>query len=52
MPIIDATRLFIKVVNNFKESTINLHSPLEEFVIRKCGRDIAYIDNRRDAQKV
>ena len=52
MPIIDATRLFIGVVNNLKKGTIDLHSPLEEFVIRKCGNDLAYIDNRRDAKQI
>jgi len=34
-----------------KKGTINLHSPLEEFVIRKCGDDLAYVDNRRDAKQ-
>jgi len=34
-----------------KKGTINLHSPLEEFIIRKCGSDLAYIDNRRDAKQ-
>lgn len=50
--LIDAATLFIKVVNNLKKGTINLHSPLEEFVIRKCGRDLAYIDNRKDAKQL
>jgi hypothetical protein len=34
-----------------KKGTINLHSPLEELVIRKCGDDLAYMDNRRDAKQ-
>lgn len=34
-----------------KKGAINLHSPLEEFVIRKCGDDLAYVDNRRDAKQ-
>jgi len=38
-------------VNNLKKGTINLHSPLEEIVIRKCGDDLAYVDNRRDAKQ-
>lgn len=33
-----------------KKGTVNLNSPLEELVIRKCGNDLAYIDNRRDAK--
>jgi len=48
---IDAAHLFIKVANNLKKGTINLHSPLEEFVVRKCGKDLAYIDNRKDAKE-
>ncbi len=46
-----ATQLFIKVVNNLKKGTVNLHSPLEEFVIRKCGDYLAYVDNRKDAKQ-
>jgi len=52
MPVIDAARLFVRVVDNLKKGTINLHSPLEEFVIRKCGNDLAYIDNRKDAKQI
>jgi hypothetical protein len=48
---IDAVQFFIRTVNNLKKGTINFHSPLEEFVIRKCGNDLAYIDNRRDAKE-
>jgi len=51
MPIIDAAHLFIRVANNLKKDTINFHSPLEEMVIRKCGRELAYIDNRKDAKE-
>jgi hypothetical protein len=25
---------------------------LEEFVIRKCGKDLAYIDNRKEAREI
>jgi len=35
-----------------KKGTINLHSPLEELVIRTCGKDLAYIDNRKDAKQI
>jgi hypothetical protein len=52
MSVIDATQLFTKVINNLMKGAINLHSPLEEFVIRKCGNDLAYIDNRKDAKQV
>lgn len=52
MSVIDATDFFIRVVNNLKKGTLNLHSPLEEFVIRKCEKDLAYIDNRKDAKQI
>jgi len=52
MSLIDATTLFVGVINNLKKGTINLHSPLEEFVIRTCGKDLAYIDNRKDAKQL
>jgi len=52
MSLIDATTLFVRIVNNLKKGTINQHSPLEEFVIKACGNDLAYIDNRRDAKQV
>lgn len=48
---IDATRLFIRTVNNLKGEKISLHSPLEELVIRKCGSDLAYIDDRKEAKE-
>ena len=31
MSLIDAATLFVRVINNLKKDTINLHSPLEEF---------------------
>jgi len=45
------TQLFINVVDNLKRDTTNLHSPLEEFMVRNCGNDLAYVDNRRDAKQ-
>jgi len=51
MSLIDATSLFVRAVNNLKKGTINLHSPLEELVIKTCGKDLAYVDNRRDAKQ-
>jgi len=47
----DAAHLFIEMANNLKKRVINLHSPLEEIVIRTCGNDLAYIDNRREAKE-
>jgi len=47
----DATHLYVEVINNLKRGVINLHSPLEEIVIRTCGHDLAYIDNRRGAKE-
>jgi len=47
----DAKQLFIKVIDSLKKGTINLGSPLEELVIRTCGNDLAYIDNRREAKQ-
>jgi len=52
MLVINATDFFFRVVNNLKKGTLNLHSPLEEFVIRECGKDLAYIDNRKDAKQI
>jgi len=52
MSFTDATTLFVRVVNNLKKGIMNLHSPLDGFVITTCGKDLAYIDNRRDAKEV
>jgi len=52
MSLTDATTLFVEVINNLKKGRINLHSPLEEFVIKTCGKKLAYIDNRKDAKQV
>lgn len=51
MSLVDAGVLFVRVVNNLKKGKINLNSPLEEFVIRNCGEDLAYVDNRKDAKE-
>jgi len=47
----DAAHLFIQMANNLKKGIINLHSPLEEIVIKTCGNDLAYIDNRKEAKE-
>lgn len=52
MSVIDATTLFVTVIDNLRKGTINLQSPLEELVIRTCGNDLAYIDNRKDAKQL
>jgi hypothetical protein len=50
MSLTDANTLFVEIIDNLKKGTINLHSPLEELVIKVCGKKLAYIDNRRDAK--
>jgi len=52
MSLTDAATLFVEAINNLKTGKINLHSPLEEFVIKTCGKKLAYIDNRRGAKQV
>jgi len=51
MSLTDATTLFVRLANSLKKGVINLHSPLEELVIKTCGNDLAYIDNRKDARQ-
>jgi hypothetical protein len=51
MSLIDATTLFVRIINNLKKDTINLNSPLEEFVVRTCGKDLAYVDDRKNAKE-
>jgi hypothetical protein len=46
---INVIELFIEMVNHLKKGTISLHTPLEEMVLKACGSDLAYVDNRRDA---
>jgi len=48
---IDGVQLFVRVVDNLVAKRISLHSSLEEFVIKSCGSDLAYVDNRKDAKK-
>lgn len=47
---IDVTDFFIGAVNSLKAGTLSLHSPLEEMVLKVSARNLAYIDNRRDAK--
>jgi hypothetical protein len=51
MPLNDAVELFVKTATNLEKGLINLNFPLEEIVIKQCGKDLAYIDNRRDAKE-
>jgi len=47
---IDVIDFFIGAVNSLKAGTLSLHSPLEEIVLKVSARNLAYIDNRRDAK--
>ena len=47
---IDVIEFFIGIANNLKKGAVNLHTPLEEMVLKACRGDLAYIDNRRDAK--
>lgn len=47
---IDVIDFFIGAVNSLKAGTFSLHSPLEEMVLKVSARNLAYIDNRRDAK--
>jgi len=48
---IDVIEFFIGIINNLKKGMINLHSSLEEIVLKVSGGNLAYIDNRRDAKQ-
>lgn len=47
---IDVIDFFIGAVNRLKAGTLSLHSPLEEIVLKVSARNLAYIDNRREAK--
>ncbi len=47
---IDVIDFFIGAVNSLKAGILSLHSPLEEMVLKVSARNLAYIDNRRDAK--
>jgi len=47
----DAVQLFSKVANSLETKSISLDSYLEEMVVKKCGSDLAYADNRKDAKE-
>jgi hypothetical protein len=51
MPRTDEVHLYVEIIDNLKKRVISLHSPLEEIVIRTCGKDLAYIDDRKEAKQ-
>jgi len=51
MSMVDAAELFARTVDYLEKGIIDLYSPLEKIVIKTCGNELAYIDNRRDAKQ-
>jgi hypothetical protein len=51
MSVADATELFVRTLADLKNGQISFNSPLEEIVIKECGKDLAYIDDRRSAKQ-
>jgi len=49
---VDAMDLFINAINDLKKGTISLHSPLEEVVLKTCGNNLAYVDDRKNAKEM
>lgn len=47
----DAIELFAGIVKSLRQNQVNLHSPLEEMVLKACGTNLAYVDNRKDAKE-
>jgi hypothetical protein len=47
----DAAHLYVEAIGRLKKHDISTHSPLEEIVIRTCGNDLAYVDNRKEAKE-
>ncbi len=47
----DVTEFFVSTINNLKRKGINLHSPLDEIVLKGSGGNLAYVDNRSDAKQ-
>jgi hypothetical protein len=48
---IDAIELFAGIVKSLRQNQVNLHSPLEETVLKACGTNLAYVDNCKDAKE-
>ena len=49
---IDAIYLFVGIVNGLTKGQFHHNSSLDETVLRTCGANLAYVDNRRDAKKI
>jgi hypothetical protein len=47
----DAIELFVGVVNGLSQKQVSLNSSLDEIVLKASGTDLAYVDNRRDANE-
>lgn len=47
----DVTDFFIITIKNLKRDIINLHSPLEEIVLKGSKGNLAYVDDRRAAKQ-
>lgn len=45
----DIKEFFVQAVNNLKNGEFNLSSSLEEIALKSARRNLAYIDNRKDA---
>lgn len=45
----DIKEFFVQAVNNLKNGEFNLSSSLEEIVLKSARRNLAYVDNRKDA---
>ncbi len=48
---INAMELFVGVVNGLRQKQINLNSSLDEIVLEASSNNLAYVDNRRDANE-
>lgn len=48
----NVVNLFIRTIKNLKEGTVDIsRDPLEKIVIKKCGNDLAYVDDRKTAKE-
>ena len=49
---IDAAELFVGIVNGLRQKQISFNSSLDEILLKASKTNLAYIDNRRDANVV
>jgi len=47
----DGAQFFVKAADNLRKGIITLQLPLEEIVIKTCGDELAYIDDRKSAKQ-